>query len=150
MGHGGNTGSQSVTNVIRALALKQISSRDMARVVFKEAGAGCMMGAGQAAWRHLTDWLVGDILYRPECPPPFIHTPAYLNTLHALLLLSSSTNSIGAVLGLCILAFSWVWSGISLEVGAAVAIALPVRMCMDVRAHMHVCVTCVDPVNRAQ
>jgi hypothetical protein len=33
----------------------------------------------------------------------------------------------GSILGLCILAFSWAWSGISLQVGAAVAIALPVR-----------------------
>jgi Mg/Co/Ni transporter MgtE len=33
-----------VTTVIRALALKQISSKDMARIVLKEAGAGCMMG----------------------------------------------------------------------------------------------------------
>ncbi|KIY98372.1 phosphatidylinositol glycan, class A [Monoraphidium neglectum] len=74
MGHGGNTGSQSVTTVIRALALKQISNRDVPRVVLKEAGAGCMMGA---------------------------------------------------VLGLAILGFSCVWSGISTEVGAAVAIALP-------------------------
>lgn len=32
----------------------------------------------------------------------------------------------GSVLGLCILAFSWVWTGISIQVGAAVAIALPV------------------------
>lgn len=74
MGHGGNTGSQSVTTVIRALALKQISSKDMLRVVFKEAGAGCMMGS---------------------------------------------------LLGLCILAFTWMWSGLSTQVGAAVAIALP-------------------------
>eukprot|EP00882_Tetradesmus_deserticola_P002963 GHRQ01003147.1.p1 GENE.GHRQ01003147.1~~GHRQ01003147.1.p1 ORF type:complete len:229 (+),score=58.55 GHRQ01003147.1:158-844(+) len=74
MGHGGNTGSQSVTTVIRALALKQVSSRDVLRVCLKEAGAGCMMGS---------------------------------------------------ILGLCILAFSWMWSGISLQVGAAVAIALP-------------------------
>jgi Mg/Co/Ni transporter MgtE len=48
MGHGGNTGSQAVTTVIRALALKQISNRDAARVVLKEAGAGCMMGARAA------------------------------------------------------------------------------------------------------
>eukprot|EP00879_Flechtneria_rotunda_P009902 GHRR01010355.1.p1 GENE.GHRR01010355.1~~GHRR01010355.1.p1 ORF type:complete len:220 (+),score=53.57 GHRR01010355.1:778-1437(+) len=74
MGHGGNTGSQSVTTVIRALALKQVTNKDVVRVVAKEATAGCMMGA---------------------------------------------------VLGLCILAFSWVWSGISLQVGAAVSIALP-------------------------
>jgi hypothetical protein len=32
----------------------------------------------------------------------------------------------GAVLGLAILAFSCTWSGISTQVGAAVAIALPV------------------------
>jgi Mg/Co/Ni transporter MgtE len=31
--------------VIRALALRQITHRDMPRVVLKEAGAGCMMGA---------------------------------------------------------------------------------------------------------
>lgn len=46
MGHGGNTGSQSVTTVIRALALRQVhAQRDAARVVLKEAGAGAMMGA---------------------------------------------------------------------------------------------------------
>ena len=44
MGHGGNTGSQSVTTVIRALALKQVAPRDVVKVVIKEAGAGCMMG----------------------------------------------------------------------------------------------------------
>lgn len=76
MGHGGNTGSQAVTTVIRALALRQITSRDAARVVAKEAGAGCLMGA---------------------------------------------------VLGLAILGFSCVWSGISPQVGSAVAVALPVR-----------------------
>lgn len=32
----------------------------------------------------------------------------------------------GSLLGLCILAFTWVWSGLSTQVGAAVAIALPV------------------------
>lgn len=74
MGHGGNTGSQSVTTVIRALALKQITNRDIPRVVLKEAGAGCLMGA---------------------------------------------------ILGLAILGFSCVWSGISTQVGATVAIALP-------------------------
>jgi Mg/Co/Ni transporter MgtE len=74
MGHGGNTGSQAVTSVIRALALKQITNRDIPRVVLKEAGAGCLMGA---------------------------------------------------LLGLAILAGSVAWDGISTEVGAAVAVALP-------------------------
>lgn len=45
IGHGGNTGSQSVTTVLRALALKQLSYRDVFRTVAKEAGAGCLMGA---------------------------------------------------------------------------------------------------------
>jgi Mg/Co/Ni transporter MgtE len=44
MGHGGNTGSQTVTTVVRALALKQVTHRDLVRVVLKEAGAGCLMG----------------------------------------------------------------------------------------------------------
>lgn len=74
MGHGGNTGSQAVTTVIRALALKQVTNRDALKVVLKEAGAGCMMGA---------------------------------------------------VLGLVILGFSFIWSGISVQVGATVAMALP-------------------------
>lgn len=74
MGHGGNTGSQSVTTVIRALALKQVTNRDVVKVVLKEAGAGCLMGS---------------------------------------------------ILGLCVLGFSFVWSGISTQVGATVAMALP-------------------------
>ena len=45
IGHGGNTGSQSVATVIRAVALKQISPRDMLSVLFKEALAGVFMGA---------------------------------------------------------------------------------------------------------
>jgi len=45
IGHGGNTGSQSVATVIRAVALKQISPRDMLSVLVKEAVAGVIMGA---------------------------------------------------------------------------------------------------------
>ncbi|KAG1667989.1 hypothetical protein FOA52_000633 [Chlamydomonas sp. UWO 241] len=45
MGHGGNTGSQATCAVIRALALKQISFRDITRIVAKEASAGAAMGA---------------------------------------------------------------------------------------------------------
>ncbi|GBF94353.1 magnesium transporter [Raphidocelis subcapitata] len=76
MGHGGNTGSQAVTTVIRALALKQVSQRDAAKVVLKEAAAGGLMGG---------------------------------------------------VIGLAILGFSCLLpgDGISTEVGATVAIALP-------------------------
>lgn len=72
--------SQPCLPSCRALALKQITNRDIARVVLKEAGAGCMMGA---------------------------------------------------ILGLAILGFSCVWSGISTQVGATVAIALPVRVVVE-------------------
>ena len=47
IGHGGNTGSQSVATVIRAIALKQIkpeSGREVAQVLFKEAISGFVMG----------------------------------------------------------------------------------------------------------
>ena len=45
MGHGGNTGSQATCAVIRALALHQVSFRNLASVVAKEAAAGAIMGA---------------------------------------------------------------------------------------------------------
>ena len=56
IGHGGNTGSQSVATVIRAVALKQISPRDMLSVLVKEAVAGVLMGAflGLLAWPYDT------------------------------------------------------------------------------------------------
>lgn len=75
MGHGGNTGSQTVSTVIKALALKQIKQRELASVVWKEACAGVLMGA---------------------------------------------------LLGAIVLAASFVWPGLDSEVGAVVAIALPV------------------------
>ncbi|KXZ46766.1 hypothetical protein GPECTOR_41g731 [Gonium pectorale] len=45
MGHGGNTGSQTVSTLIRALALRQVGQRDLLRTVLKESIAGCLMGA---------------------------------------------------------------------------------------------------------
>mmetsp|Transcript_44161 Transcript_44161/g.111777 ORF Transcript_44161/g.111777 Transcript_44161/m.111777 type:complete len:146 (-) Transcript_44161:698-1135(-) len=45
IGHGGNTGSQSVATVIRALAMKQVSIGDTLVCVAKEAAAGLIMGA---------------------------------------------------------------------------------------------------------
>ena len=47
IGHGGNTGSQSVATVIRAIALKQIkpeNTREVLQVLFKEAVSGFIMG----------------------------------------------------------------------------------------------------------
>mmetsp|Transcript_32720 Transcript_32720/g.82072 ORF Transcript_32720/g.82072 Transcript_32720/m.82072 type:complete len:196 (+) Transcript_32720:99-686(+) len=45
IGHGGNTGSQSVATVIRALAMKQVSIGDTLVCVAKEAAAGLIMGS---------------------------------------------------------------------------------------------------------
>lgn len=49
---GGNTGSQSATVVVRALALNQIASRDIFRVLFKEARISLMLAVilGLFAW----------------------------------------------------------------------------------------------------
>ncbi|KAF5838026.1 hypothetical protein DUNSADRAFT_3513 [Dunaliella salina] len=44
MGHGGNTGSQTVSSLIRALALGQVRWRDVVRVVATEAAAGGLIG----------------------------------------------------------------------------------------------------------
>jgi magnesium transporter len=41
---GGNTGSQSATLVVRALALREISSRDIVKVIWKEFKVGFPMG----------------------------------------------------------------------------------------------------------
>eukprot|EP00898_Chlorokybus_atmophyticus_P004700 jgi/Chlat1/5230/Chrsp33S05079 len=45
IGHGGNTGSQSVATVIRALALGHVSPSDLPYVLKKEAITGCSIGA---------------------------------------------------------------------------------------------------------
>lgn len=44
MGHGGNTGSQTVSTLIRALALREVRWRDVGGVMAKEAAAGGIMG----------------------------------------------------------------------------------------------------------
>eukprot|EP00245_Coleochaete_scutata_P009187 TRINITY_DN2967_c0_g1_i1.p1 TRINITY_DN2967_c0_g1~~TRINITY_DN2967_c0_g1_i1.p1 ORF type:complete len:210 (-),score=28.49 TRINITY_DN2967_c0_g1_i1:516-1145(-) len=44
IGHGGNTGSQSVATVIRALALGHVSPADLPFVLRKEAITGCSIG----------------------------------------------------------------------------------------------------------
>mmetsp|Transcript_22020 Transcript_22020/g.61121 ORF Transcript_22020/g.61121 Transcript_22020/m.61121 type:complete len:196 (-) Transcript_22020:355-942(-) len=75
IGHGGNTGSQSVATVIRALALGHVGISDLVMVIAKEGVTGAIMGS---------------------------------------------------LLGLCVFAMSFVWSGMSPAVGMAVGISLPV------------------------
>jgi len=45
IGTGGNAGSQTVSTIIRALALKQVRSRDVRRVLLRETFAGFLLGA---------------------------------------------------------------------------------------------------------
>jgi magnesium transporter len=45
IGTGGNAGSQTVSTIIRALALKQVRSRDVRRVLLRETSAGFILGA---------------------------------------------------------------------------------------------------------
>jgi magnesium transporter len=44
IGTGGNTGAQTVSTIIRGLALKEIRLRDTARVVLRELGSGLLLG----------------------------------------------------------------------------------------------------------
>eukprot|EP00243_Klebsormidium_subtile_P000562 TRINITY_DN1095_c0_g1_i1.p1 TRINITY_DN1095_c0_g1~~TRINITY_DN1095_c0_g1_i1.p1 ORF type:complete len:209 (+),score=29.77 TRINITY_DN1095_c0_g1_i1:438-1064(+) len=44
IGHGGNTGSQAVASVIRAMAMGHVSPVDLPYVLRKEAITGCMIG----------------------------------------------------------------------------------------------------------
>jgi magnesium transporter len=46
IGTGGNTGAQSATTVIRALAVGEVRSGDLPRVVFREARVGLVLGLG--------------------------------------------------------------------------------------------------------
>lgn len=48
-GTGGNTGSQSATSVVRALALGEVRPRDLPRVLWREARVGAMLGLAVAA-----------------------------------------------------------------------------------------------------
>jgi magnesium transporter len=44
IGTGGNTGSQTVTTIVRGLAVGEIRPRDSARVLFREASSGLLLG----------------------------------------------------------------------------------------------------------
>ena len=44
IGTGGNSGSQTVTTIVRGLAVGEIRLRDFGRVLFREAGSGVVLG----------------------------------------------------------------------------------------------------------
>lgn len=49
IGTGGNTGSQTITIVIRALAMRQLDLKDFLRTIWHEMATGLIMGVGLAA-----------------------------------------------------------------------------------------------------
>ena len=61
IGTGGNAGSQTVSTVIRALALGEVRTHDFLRVLWKEASAGIMLGLllGVIAFGRALLWGVG-------------------------------------------------------------------------------------------
>jgi magnesium transporter len=61
IGTGGNAGSQTVSTVIRALALGEVQMRDLGRVVFKEVVSGVILGVllGGIAFGRAMLWGVG-------------------------------------------------------------------------------------------
>ncbi|HYE77048.1 MAG TPA: magnesium transporter, partial [bacterium] len=64
IGTGGNVGSQTVTTVVRGLALKEIAPADWARVLLKEVRTGLLIGLilGAVAYAGTRLWLPADVL----------------------------------------------------------------------------------------
>jgi magnesium transporter len=50
IGTGGNAGSQTATTIVRAMAIKEIKTRDVLRVVWKEMRVGLLLGVTMAAF----------------------------------------------------------------------------------------------------
>jgi magnesium transporter len=64
IGTGGNAGSQTVSTVIRALALGEVRTRDAVRIVFKEMSTGLLLGLllGAIAFGRALLWgVTGDL-----------------------------------------------------------------------------------------
>ncbi|KUG52460.1 magnesium transporter [Serinicoccus chungangensis] len=60
IGTGGNVGAQSATTVIRALALDEVRTRDVGRVLVREVAVGVLLGGALALLAFLPSaWLAG-------------------------------------------------------------------------------------------
>jgi magnesium transporter len=59
IGTGGNVGSQTVTLVVRAMALGEVAMRDMAWLVFKELRVGIVMGLVMGVAAIGQSWFLG-------------------------------------------------------------------------------------------
>jgi magnesium transporter len=59
IGTGGNTGSQTVTTLVRALAVGEVGFRDLRRVLRREAAVGLLLGGVMALATYLRSWTLG-------------------------------------------------------------------------------------------
>lgn len=50
IGTGGNAGSQTATTIVRAMAIKEVKTRDVLRVVWKEMRVGFLLGIAMATF----------------------------------------------------------------------------------------------------
>jgi len=94
---GGNTGSQSATLVVRALALKEITGKDALRIIFKEVQVSLLLGLLLAAVAFDRVLLFSEKSTMPEAFSPWMVSLAISIAL-ALQVISSTL--IGALLPL--------------------------------------------------
>ena len=59
IGTGGNTGSQIVSTLVRAIALGEVTLRDVVRVFSREVAVGAMLGVAMAAAAYVRAWTLG-------------------------------------------------------------------------------------------
>jgi magnesium transporter len=86
IGTGGNSGSQTVTTIVRGLAVGDIRLRDFGRVFLREAGSGLVLGLalGFVGWGRALLWGAG--------------TPLALTVGVSILAICTWANAVGATI----------------------------------------------------
>jgi len=100
---GGNTGSQSTTLVIRALAVHEIGPRDLWRVLWKELRVGLLLSVILAGTAYLRVMLQGN----DGAWPGWVLVRLGGTVALALALQVVSSTLLGALLPLCAARFRW-------------------------------------------
>jgi len=59
IGTGGNTGSQTVSTLIRAMAVGEVTFQDMVKVLRREAAVGLLLGLVMGAATYIRAWTLG-------------------------------------------------------------------------------------------